>query len=84
MADRTIQYYVYHRRAKIIKGPFNIVDDEHRKALAFSQETDKCYRESDPSLAGDPAWVGGTLDKILRDPGVDRQDIARALGLKKD
>ena len=78
-----VQYYVYNKRAKILKGPFQTIAMPRWQHDEFVKQTVDAYPEGDP-LRKDPAWIGGTLEQIMRDPNVDRVDVARGLGVRSD
>ena len=67
-----VQYFVWNKTLRIIKGPFQVINQPKWKEEVLQRETQ-----------GDPSWVGGTLEQILRTPGVDRFDVARALGVAR-
>lgn len=74
------QFYAYHLRRKVLRGPFTIAPGD---ALAtFARATDSDLPEGDP-LKGSSDWRWGTLEEILRLPEVERQDVARALGVRE-
>ena len=83
MRESHVQYYVWHRVRKILKGPFQVVSQPRWKQDLFVKLTRDCYPDDDP-LKSDPAWIGGTLEEILRTPDVDRIDVAFALGVRKE
>ena len=69
-----VQYVVYHPTRKILRSRM-VINQPRWIREAHEEMTDN---------DGDARWIGGTLEKILKTPGVAREDVARAMGVRKD